>query len=57
MQTGDMPVNQWAYYDMLRNACSPPQPPAEPWRVKLHDAVSNKVDAFVRFIDSLFGLI
>ncbi len=46
VQTDTMPVNQWQYNEILRQSCSPMPPPAEAWRVAVHDAVSVKVISF-----------
>ena len=43
LQTAGMPVTQWEYNEDLRQACHPPPPPAEQWRVDLHEQSASKV--------------
>lgn len=38
-----MPITQWEYNNMLRLDCNPLGPPAEDWRIELHDMSSGKV--------------
>ena len=43
LQSASMPVTQWEYNDLLRLECDPIAPPAEDWRVELHNRSSAKV--------------
>ena len=43
LQTAGMPVSQWEYNEDLRQACHLPSPPAEQWRVDLHEQSASKV--------------
>ena len=36
-------MTQWEYNEDLRQACHPPTPPAEQWRVDLHEQSASKV--------------
>lgn len=38
-----MPVDQWRYNNLLRLSCNPLPPPAESWRIELHNKASGKV--------------
>ena len=43
LQTAGMPVAQWEYNNLLRSGCNPPPPPAEQWRIELHEKLAGKV--------------
>lgn len=43
LQTAGMPVTQWEYNDALRQSCHPPPPPAEEWRIALHEKSAGTV--------------